>query len=136
MSQKLTKQEAFDLLLDACPEAMSALDEQRTEYGDLPYLDMAVFARQVVESYKEGRTEIFPRFFTVVERLIIAGDDEVRGLAIVGFLEALQNNASWADFGPAVFVQWLGPNSLNAWNELNQLWEGKQSLMDVLRSQK
>ena len=133
MSEQITRQEAFDLLLNECPEAKPALDEQRKDYGDLPYMDIAVFARQLVESFEEGKTDSFPGIFAMIERLITSGDDEVRGLAIVGFLEALQNNASWTDFGPKVFVPWLGPKSLAAWDELNQIWEGKRNLADVVR---
>lgn len=133
MSEQIRRQDAFDLLLNECPEAKSALDEQRKDYGDLPYMDIAVFARQLVKSFKEGKTESFPRIFAMIGRLITDGDEEVRGLAIVGLLEPLQNNASWTDFGPKVFVPWLGPKSLAAWHELNQIWDGKRNLADVVR---
>lgn len=136
MLEQISRQEAFDLLLNECPEAKQALDEQRKDYGDLPYMDIAVFARQTVESFKEGKIESFPQIFAMIERLITDGDEEVRGLATVGFLESLQNNASWTDFGPTVFVPWLGPKSVAAWHELNQIWEGKRNLADVVRGLK
>ena len=140
MSKQITKSEAFTLLLEACPDAHEAWKEYKLdyegEYQDLSYLGMAVFARHVVELMDAGKTESFPVVFQLIERLIVEGDEEVRGLAIVGLLEGIENNASWRDSGYGVFTKWLKPNSLTAWHELEKIWEGKNSLGDVIREER
>ena len=140
MSKQITKSEAFTLLLEACPDAHVAWEEHKLdyegEYEDLSCLGMAVFARHVVELMESGGTESFPVVFQLIERLIVEGDEEVRGLAIVGLLEGIQNNASWRDSGYGVFTKWLQPNSLAAWRELEKIWEGKNGLADVIRKER
>jgi hypothetical protein len=37
--------------------------------------------------------------------------------------------------GAAVFIQWLGPESKKAWAEIEDMWRGKRSLMDVVRAE-
>ncbi len=63
------------------------------------------------------------------------GDDEVRDLVSIGLLEDLQTIASWRPFGMDVFLPWLGPTSLHAWNEILTMWKGKHSLAEVLRAE-
>jgi hypothetical protein len=139
MSKQITKSEAFTLLLGACPDAHEAWEEHKLDYEgeheDLPYLGMAIFARHIVELMDAGKTESFPVVFQLIERLTVEGDEELRGLAIVGLLEGIQNNASWRDSGYGVFTKWLQPNSLAAWHELEKVWEGKNSLADVIREE-
>ncbi len=74
--------------------------------------------------------------FSLVERMLIKGDEEVRSLASIGLLEDLQNIASWQPFGMNVFLPWLGPKSQMAWNEILAMWVGKHSLGDVLRAER
>ena len=73
--------------------------------------------------------------FQMIEQLIVGGDEEVRTAAAIGFLEDIQTIASHRPFGAAVFVQWLGPKSRGAWAEIEEVWRGKSSLMDVLRAE-
>ena len=35
-----------------------------------------------------------------------------------------------------VFIEWLGPTSRRAWAEIESMWEGKHSLMDVVRAER
>ena len=130
MSGRINKSEAFDLLLKICPDAHEAWQEHQLEWQDeeAPYLGMAVFARHIIDLWVRYETESFPEVFSVIERLIVEGDDEVRDLAIVGFLEGLQNNAPYGAFRP-----WLKPTSWAAWQELEELWAGEDSLMGVIR---
>jgi hypothetical protein len=140
MSKQITKPEAFALLLQACPNAQEAWNEHllewEGEHETVPYLGVLVFARHIVDLYEAGKTKSFPAVFQLIERLIAEGDEEVRGLAIVGLLEDVQNIASWKDFGYEVFTQWLEPNSRAAWYELERAWAGKNSLVDVIRAER
>jgi hypothetical protein len=127
--------EVGKLFLEVCPTAKAEWKEYLKEYeGERPahYVEIAVFFSHVVKCYKQSRTESFPRVFQLVERLIIEGDDYTQGVIIVGFLEGLQNVASWESFGSAVFEPYLGPKSLAAWRELESAWEGNNSLADVI----
>lgn len=135
MSKVIVKSEAFALLLAACPYAHKGWDEHLLEYQDedMPYMGMAVFARHLVELANQDNTESFPAVFRVVERLVVEGDEEVRGLAVVGLLESIQNNASWTEQGNKVFLRWLHPTSRAAWRELEELWSGESSLAGVIR---
>jgi len=38
--------------------------------------------------------------------------------------------------GGDVLIEWLGPTSLIAWAEIAKTWEGKSSLMDVIRAER
>ena len=76
-----------------------------------------------------------PRAFMAVEDLFIEGDTTVQQIAALGILETLQCSASWKPFGKKAFIPFLGPKSLAAWNEIEIMWRGKSSLMDVIRAE-
>ena len=135
MPDTINKPEAFDLLLKVCPGAQEAWEEHQLEWQDeeAPYLGMAVFARHVVDLWARDETESFDEVFSVVERLIAEGDEEVQDLAVVGFLESLQNIASWSGDSYQMFRKWLRPSTRAAWRELEELWAGENSLAGVIR---
>ncbi|MBZ5699361.1 MAG: hypothetical protein LAN18_12540 [Acidobacteriia bacterium] len=35
----------------------------------------------------------------------------------------------------AVFIQWLGPKSKEAWAEIDEMWRGKTKLAEVVRAE-
>jgi hypothetical protein len=130
--------EVGKLFLEACPTAKPDWEEHLNDWeGEPPahYIEVSVFAHHLVECYERGQTESFEGVFQLVERLISEGDDDTQGVVIVGFLEGLQNIASHRDFGSVVFEPYLLPKSLSAWRELEEFWEGKNSLMDVIRAE-
>ena len=63
------------------------------------------------------------------------GNKNLRNLVVIGFLEDLQNVASWQEFGKEAFVQFLGSQSRDAWYEIERTWAGKRSLMEVVRAE-
>ena len=100
------------------------------------YNDIAEFVRFVVEDlYPTGKTDEIRRVFGLMEEFLVTGNEDVQGLVVVGFLEGIQNVASWRPFGKAVFIPFLGPKSRGAWEELEKVWAGKTSLMEVLESE-
>ncbi len=125
----------FPRLLIACPLAEDAFKAARREDPDLDYANVAVFARQLIASYKKEDTDYFDKFFAAVEELLDL-DDDVRGFVTVGLLESILTNASHESFGADVFVPWMGPKSREAWRWLEAIWHGKSSLADVVRADK
>jgi hypothetical protein len=55
----------------------------------------------------------------LLERLHVEGVPDVRTLATIGFLESIQN--VWNDQAED-FRAFLGPVSLEAWDDLNSFW--------------
>jgi hypothetical protein len=127
-------------LVDAFPDFSARWREHIAHWGGEPagsYNDMSAFAVFVVEDlYEKGQIDEIRRVFQLLERLLVEGDQDTRGLIAVGFLEDLQCVASWRPYGNKVFEQFLGPMSEQFWRELQQLWAGKSSLMDVIRSER
>jgi hypothetical protein len=123
--------------LGILPSAKNAWEEhlKDSEGADLSYVGISVFARRIVELSENNKMETFPSVFATVEKLLSDGDEEVKGLMIVGFLESLQNISSWTNRGSKVFVKWLRPKGLQAWKELEIVWEGKSNLGEVLREE-
>jgi hypothetical protein len=135
----LESHDLIELLLKACPTAAKAWSDHLEWWGDEKrgyFNDMSVFAQHVVECDSQSRTAELPAFFGLIEKLITEGSEEVRGLAVVGLLETIQNQASHTPQGSTRLEQYLLPHSRQAWNELISLWDGKSSLMDVIRSQR
>ncbi len=63
------------------------------------------------------------------------GNQNLRELIAIGFLEDVQNVASWQVFGKEAFIPFLGPQSRQAWNEIERIWADKTSLMEVVRDE-
>jgi hypothetical protein len=134
----INKSLMFDLLLDAFPSAKPGWHEYLAEWEDeeLPlYLGASVFAHHIVDSFRSGKLWEFNKGFSVIENVLTDGDDEVKGLVIVGLLEGIQFAASHQPIPTEVFCEWLGPVSKAAWDELNRAWEGKSNLADMVRSE-
>jgi hypothetical protein len=101
------------------------------------YNDIAEFVHFVVKDlYEKGNLDDLRRVFDCLEKLFVGGDQQTRDLIGVGFFETLQNFASWRPYGNTVFEPFLGPMSKEVWKEISRIWEGKSSLMDVIRAEK
>ena len=100
------------------------------------YNDMAEFVHFVVEDlYEKDKTDEVQRAFHLLEVLFVEGGQQTKDLVGLGFFESLQNVASWKPYGYKVFEQFLGPTSKKVWLEIEQIWVGKSSLMDVIRAE-
>jgi hypothetical protein len=100
------------------------------------YNDMAEFVHFVVEDvYEKGKLDETRRVFEHLEKLLVGADEENRNLIGLGFFETLQNVASWRPGGNKVYEQFLGPIAKQIWSELQRMWAGKSSLMDVIRAE-
>lgn len=115
----ITRDQVLDVVLPTLPTHLD-LDEP----GELPYVDAGAVAREVVALVRAGRTGELGAFFAALERLHVEGDDDVRGLATVGYLEGLQNVAGNNGVDPAALEPLLGPESLRWWRGLDAFWDG------------
>ena len=101
------------------------------------YNDMAEFVHFVVDDlYEKGSLDEMQRVFNCLEMLFTKGNQETRDLIGLGFFETLQNLASWRPYGNTVFEPFFGPTSKEVWKEIRRIWNGKSSLMDVIRAER
>ena len=105
--------------------------DERGEYNDI-----SVIVHFVVDSFTEDNSLFFPNLFNKIEDIINTGHPKQKEIAILGFLETLQTVASNSPYGYKPFERWLGPLSLIEWHNIEKLWQGKTSLMDVIRYEK
>jgi hypothetical protein len=128
------------VLVEAFPEFSTRWRKHLADWGGEPagsYNDMAKFVHFVVEDlYEKELTGEVRRAFELLETLFVEGDQPTRDLIGLGFLETLQNVASWRPYGNRAFEQFLGPMSTRCWKEIQRQWSGKSSLMDVIRSER
>jgi hypothetical protein len=100
------------------------------------YNDMAEFVHFVVEDvHEKGNLDEKRRFFQLIEKLLVEADQETRDLIGLGFFETLQNVASHRPPGNQEYEQFFGPMSKRVWGELQKIWAGKSSLMEVIRAE-
>jgi hypothetical protein len=128
----ITADEVMPLLLVAVPSfdaTWAEIEEENNdseyEFGRLHYLDAAAFARHLVARLETGETDEVRKGLAVVERFHVEGNDYVRELATIGYLEDLQNYAARSrTVTPADFVPLLGSESTRWWRGLDAFWSG------------
>jgi hypothetical protein len=99
----------------------------------IDYIDVAVFAPHIVELQRSGAADELARLFGVIEMLHTDGDEYVRGLATIGYLEGIQIACSHTtDVPQEEFDSYLGPESRRWWRGLNAFWSGKIARVQAL----
>jgi hypothetical protein len=78
----------------------------------------------VKELSPSGNTEEVQHAFDLMEQWLVNGNHKVRDLVVIGFLR--QNG----------IYSFLRPQSRNARNEIERVWSGKSSLMEVVREER
>jgi hypothetical protein len=136
---KLTEAEVMPRLIADFPDFRPRWEKHLDSWKGEPagsYNEIAQFAHFVVEDlYPKGKTTDLQHAFDLVEFWLVNGNHNLRDVMAIGFLEDVQNIASWQEFGREAFIRFLGPESLKAWNELEKMWVGKTSLMEVVRAE-
>jgi hypothetical protein len=126
-------------LQQAFPDFQERWNKHVASWGGNPagsYLDMAEFVYFVVEDvYEKGNLNEARRVFQLLEKFLVEADQDTRNFICLGFFETLQNFASWRPEGNKVYEQFFGPMSTKVWSELQAMWAGKSSLMDVIRAE-
>jgi hypothetical protein len=129
----------ISVLRKAFPDFGDRWKKHITLWGGNPagsHNDMAEFVHFVVEDvYEKGNLDETRRAFQLLEKLLVEADQETRNLIGLGFFETLQNVASWRPRGNKVYEQFFGPTSKRVWSEIQMMWAGKSSLMDVIRAE-
>ncbi|HMS87787.1 MAG TPA: hypothetical protein PKE56_05055 [Acidimicrobiales bacterium] len=131
----LVPDDVIPLLLKAMPSFAAAWDEsENVDDGErLLYLDAGDFIRHLVHKHLTHEVEEFPAAFAVVERLVVEGDDYVRNLGVIGFLEGLQMmTVTAAGIDPEeAFRPLVGPVSERWWERINRFWGGEHDALQV-----
>jgi len=89
----------------------------------------------IEDIHEKGKLDETRRVFQVLEKVLVEGDQEIKDLIGPGFFETLQNVASHQPQGNRPYEQFFGPRSKEIWSELQKMWAGKSSLMDVIRAE-
>ena len=125
--------------LDRCPEFQSRWDEHLADWGEEEagaYNNLAELAHFIVDAYTASDLEIVQRALNLVEEILEENDPATTKLVVIGLIEDIQTIGSNRDFGSAAFEPLLGDMSMQAWREIQSQWEGKSSLMDVIRAER
>jgi hypothetical protein len=124
--------------LDACPTFRLRWEQHLSYWGGEPaggYNDIAELAHFVVEAHASGDTSYLPAIFQIAEEFLLSGHPLQKEIVTLGLLEDIQTISSHRDFGRDAFVSYLGPQSRAAWEQIARTWDGKHSLMDVVRAE-
>lgn len=91
-----SKQTIIPSILAACPEFSEAWQAHCDDWaaygeGESPgdFNNASIIVHEVVRLYESGQTGCFPRLFALLEQMIAEGDEDARGIAVVGYLEGL-----------------------------------------------
>ena len=119
----ITRDHVMPIILKACPSFRETWDTSDDQ--DLLYAAMGDPACHLFALHQDKRTDEFESLCEVIEELHLDGDDYVRELATIGFLESIQN--VWGSNGadPEQFAMRLLPESRKWWEELDRFWAGK-----------
>ena len=120
----IKQEEVVPLILEACPSFQEEWDS--SDDKELLYVVMGDLARHLLSLYLAKRTDEFGPLCKVIERLHVHGDDFVRELATIGFLEGVQNVWGNNDTDPENFCRFLSSESRRWWEELNAFWRGER----------
>ncbi len=91
----------------------------------LPYVDIGIISRYIVEKKIKNETDKFQIFFDNVEEIYHYSDSEIKDFLIIGLFEGIQNIGSDKIDYYFSFNQWLGKESQIAWDNLIDYWEGQ-----------
>jgi len=126
----ISSDEAFDLLVGACPSYFGASDLDRyvssLEDDDTPdlFVRTSAFAHHLVALIEADRLAEVRAVADVLERLLDEGDEDTLELVELGLVESLQNIVSHRDVavGPDQVLALLGPSAAAVWLDHDKLW--------------
>lgn len=122
----ITRNDVFPLLLVACPSFAEHYAASVENYGEeLLYTHAGNLASHLLALQKIGTCSEFPATGAFLESLCTDGEPYVVELAIIGFLEGIQNVWGHSDVKPELFLPFLGPVASKAWDDLNRFWNGE-----------
>ncbi len=130
-------------MLEICatfPGFVESWNEHLAEWGGKPagsFNDINVFAHFIdCTLFEHGNREAARQAFLLLERLFLAGNQATRTLIGIGFIEDIANISSWRGNGHATVFPMLPPTLVKVWGEIEGMWAGKSSLMEVIDAEK
>ena len=135
----IQQEQIMPLLLTACPGFGRLWADHLAYWNGKPagiFLDTAEFVHYLADCHERNDITALTAAFQLIERFFVEGEENTKEVAAMGILETLQNVASHQPEGAAPYLSYLGPRSRTAWDAINALWEGKQNLADVIRSER
>lgn len=134
-----SEQDLMPIILKIAPGFQQKWEKHLEHWKGEPasiYNDITEFSHYFVDSYDKGDTSWYGAFFELVERMIVEGNDHMKELAVIGFLETIQTIASWRPHEGKVFTKWLGRKSRDSWRQIDKLWSQQGSLANIIRAEK
>lgn len=128
---QLTIDNVFETLISTDNMLKEVFDNYiKEEYKEdkdehLKYVDIAEISRYVIERFKNGQDENFDAFFDAVENILNNCDTEIENLIVIGLFESIQNIGGSDINYHTSYDKWLKPVSKSKWDELIDVWEGK-----------
>ena len=110
----------IEIVLNECPSFRE--DYEQYDNKDLLYLVAGEFSRYVLRLYKSNDGDGLLNAGKLIEKLHVNGNDYVKELATIGFLEGIQNNWGHEKIDPNEFKKYLGQESLKWWISLHKFW--------------
>ena len=83
------------------------------------------YAHHLLALYRAGELHELHAFGGFIELLLVEGNQFVRQLATIGFLEGAQNVLSNSDCDPDILLPFLGPAGQESWSALNKFWKSE-----------
>lgn len=133
----ITQSNVLDTIAASCASFRPAVEAFQTEYQDMPnhilpiYMLMGDLVLECSKQLREGPDNEIKKLFELVELWINDGDKYVRELAIVGFIEDMQNSNLHVDTRPEDFERFLGPASAIFWNKVNRFWSHREPITNT-----
>lgn len=126
----IVSDEAFDLLVGACPSYWAADDLDRYvakfEDDDTPdlFVRISAFAHHLITLIEADRLDEVRAVAEVLELLLDDGDEDTLELVELGVVESLQNIVSHRDVAtePDQVLALLGPSASAVWLDHDKLW--------------
>jgi hypothetical protein len=127
--------DVMPLVLDAVPsfeqEWRTQVEEDNAADGPggrrLCYVDVADLLAHLAARAVQGHTDELGPLLAVVERLHLEGDEYVRELATIGYLEGLHGCVERHQLPDVQAL--LGPESLRWWRGLEAFWAGRAKMV-------
>ena len=111
----ITKQDCMNYILQNVPDYLSRWQAHQLYWGHEEAglcNDIADFSHFVNDLFSEQKSRELKTIFSMVERLLTEGDEEVQTAIATCFLENLMNRTGSAGIQPAAIVPLLGKNSV------------------------
>jgi len=107
------------LLLKTFPDfTIDIIDE------GIPYCVAGNFARYLLEKYESGSHDTLVLAGDFIEKLFSYKNEKIDNLAVVGYLEGIQNVWSHSSTDAGEVIKFLGITSRKWWSRLNDFWSG------------